>query len=119
MSNRVIKFRAWDVKSKHWITDFRVSKYGGVLCNSANMFYDGVHNTTVILCRFTGLCDKNENDIYEGDIVDHHNLRYVIQWNNQMGCWENYDNEEGQLLGNGHNFFEVIGNIYENENLIK
>lgn len=72
-----------------------------------------------ILMQFTGLKDKNGKEIYEGDVLDNYGGKYnsIVEWNageddecrNYIaGFWLNY--EPGDL--------EVIGNIYENPELI-
>lgn len=74
------------------------------------------------LMQYTGLKDKNGVEIYEGD---------VVKWNNNIqignstivfydGCFrlEDYPFSEYNKLETGSRI-EVIGNIYENPELIK
>lgn len=71
-----------------------------------------------ILMQFTGLLDKNGTEIYEGDILvmniesnfkKKRSEPFVMEWNPHTAAWANYSPRE---------IVEVIGNIYENPELI-
>ena len=88
--------------------------------------------------QYTGLKDKkdkNDKEIYEGDVVGYKNqvndeIITAIEWNNKCSGW--FANRGGRLADLIHEqtvlrkkdfnlepSFEVIGNIYENPELIK
>lgn len=71
------------------------------------------------LCEFTGLYDKNKNMIYEHDIVQSdYNYKQEVKygiWN--CGCC--YDVYGWDILDNEDESLEVIGNIFDNPELLK
>ena len=69
----------------------------------------------------TGLKDKNGKLIYEGDILQQPQLphKVVCEWYKD-GFWLNgFMNGAKRELRNMHNWYEVIGNIYENPELLE
>lgn len=78
------------------------------------------------LMQFTGLYDKNGKEIYEGDIVRFHYKTGVykigtVVWNDLFGSWDIDcpDFVSYKSLGQYKSVSEVIGNIYENPELLE
>lgn len=80
-------------------------------------------DTETILMQFTGLLDKNKEEIYEGDIVEDvsdNGMKFEIKWSNSWCGYmmpEEFDEENSYSIE--HVRLEIIGNIYENPDLLK
>jgi uncharacterized phage protein (TIGR01671 family) len=138
--NREIKFRAWCTKHKVMVENVdSIQWYGiGVFVN------DDRHCAgKEILLQYTGLKDKNGKEIYEGDILKAGQEYYVVYYskrNASMFCmarWyykdlieeqreyeteidiDDADIREYSFSNMLLMHFEVIGNIYENPELLE
>ncbi len=125
--NREIKFRAWhkDLKKMFKIGQITLEK-GTWNFEPNDRDFIGMsipYQPSFVLMQYTGLHDKNGKEIYEGDIVKITGSKeidigkVIYEYNGFTVDVTNMDRYYGRvhLL---EKFTEVIGNIYENPELL-
>lgn len=135
---REIKFRVWDFENKK----FRDNSFAGAV----GRLSESAHHAGYMLLQFTGLLDKNGKDIYEGDIVkfiykncipeeerimpvrlvglgDAMPVRAINAYSpfcyTISGSYKEDGREVVECYLTPSSECEIIGNIYQNEDLLK
>jgi len=120
---REIRFRAWNKRIKKFVFDVVIENGGniGQAYGHSSEGHGGIigvknypNRKNIIIQLYTGLKDKNGKEIYEGDI-------FKYEGNDEKMTVE-YDMEEYGCYGwnvDANETKEVIGNIYENPELLK
>lgn len=123
---RPIEFRAWDKTNKEFVTDFVLDYLGNEYQTNKCEFWGDDRN--IILMQFTGLKDKNGVKIFEMDIIGDSAVVYNYDAFGLINLHaytkhNNYDENNFYLHKRLSNisFDEliVIGNIYQNPDLLK
>ena len=133
---REIKFRAWnDFKRIMFIPNeinLRCNPPQGTVMIEDYEYNWVCDNESKILMQYTGLKDKNGKEIYEGDILNSKNdgkdgndiwdynthLNLFVEWNDKYAGFDGLPDIDTESVY-GLQYIEVIGNIYENPEVLK
>lgn len=134
---REIKFRGKRVDNGKWVYGYywvnkSATRKTAIIVNEYGDMFQIDHETAG---QYTGLKDRNNNEIYEGDILEitgnYNPGKYIVIWDDYRVAWwgENikkksrerqYDDDHYQLLGAFQkDITEIIGDIYRNPELLE
>lgn len=127
---RKIKFRGKRMDNGQWLYGSLhvIDTCGKGYTGSAIQVQNGVSRPFSVqvdpesVGQYTGLNDKNGNEIYEGDVCeDTRGFRFVVGWDDDarflgrgIGAQQEYIRYVGQEPA-----VKIIGNIYDNPELVK
>ena len=115
-------------RKRYFVGGLTIEPYTGTACDDWDItgidFYEIYPET---ICQYTGLKDKNDQKIWENDIVENGNQRGKIVYRNC--CFEidwfqysiysgKYIKDFTQQLFQGRNFVS-IGNVFDNPELLE
>lgn len=119
------KYRVWDKELQTMLDVSLIDFKKGVLVGEHWEFGETnfMSFDEIVIMQTTGLLDKNGKEIFEGDIFGTKDglLNGVVEYRSDLGMWTNslirYNNFE--RLCTVANSREIIGNIYENPELVE
>lgn len=107
--------------------EFRMYEWETIKSTFASFIPDEV----TMLMQYTGLKDKNGIEMYEGDILKTNKRVGAVEWKDLEACYtmtyrdgrvtvyRTLSADEGDETGYYCSWCEVIGNIYENPELLE
>ena len=132
------KYRAWYVLAEEMINEILmisfvrkeiIGKFSDGSTSVPLKFEDERNGEDVILMQSTGLKDKNGKEIFDGDVLacktDDEVINLNIFWDEEHALFmfesKKYNEQEplAELVENNTYPFEIIGNIYENPELLE
>ena len=125
------KFRVW-MKSLKWMCDVTNisfdSKFVDICQQGDTERYTemSVEFDEITLMQSTGLFDRNGKEIFEGDILDYRGRKALVRWHGSYASFiyrfvdePHKRKAEWKPLYLAYMKCEIIGNIYENTELLE
>ena len=121
------KFRVWDKELQTMLDVSLIDFKKGVLVGEHWEFGETnfMSFDEIVLMQSTGLFDKNNKEIFEGDILDYKGRKVLVSWHGSYASFiyrfvDELQKREAEWhpLFLAYFHFEVIGNIYENKELL-
>ena len=125
---RKIKFRAWDKENEKMMKVSSISLENKEIAVKDFGTYHFFRIKDIELMQYIGLKDKNDKEIYEGDIVlvklggTSTWYKTIVKFKEGAFIASLIDGEDYIYIFNrgfDSNDFEIIGNIYKNKNLLE
>ena len=123
------KFRAYDGGSLNRMYQPDEVMVGGGdiwIIDEDSVAGDWIVNNDLHLMQSTGLKDKNGKEIFEGDILDYKGRKALVRWHGSYASFiyrfvdePHKRNTEWKPLYLAYMKCEIIGNIYENPELLE
>lgn len=128
MENRIIKFRAWH-KYDNWDLGYKdeSNPFSFEMVTPEFLSNNHVNSDDYYFMFFTGLVDKNNTEIFEGDLIRHFLFRdsgtvpiifkngsYIPDFDTN----ENFNDDWCCIVNGKMPLIEVVGNIFENQGLV-
>ena len=118
-------FRAWDKLNN----EMYVVEQINFDCGEFESIGYGITNLRgadkIELMQSTGLCDKEGTEVFEGDIL-HHQIQteytFIVKYDKDKGSWYGDGLSRTYRINITKEFlpyYKVIGNIYENQELLE
>lgn len=119
--SRVIKFRAWVISGNYSEMLSNVQNHIGAATGFGHLLQGtakGIDRSNVM--QFTGLTDKNGVEIYEGDILEMHDLIVPVIFDDGSFQIKTNDHQGlSSLIQDRARRFVIAGNIYQNPELLE
>lgn len=114
---RDIKFRAWNKNTSKMVDLYKITPL------ALSMEQDGLFlpfSDDYVLMQYIGYKDLEGTEVYEGDIIKFpaDNQPYVVKWIEHEGGWGVMYQSIQMGKPGIVEFMHVIGNIYENKELL-
>lgn len=128
---RTIKFRAKRIDTGEWVYGDLIHRNDGDVAIYTNLdtwgenpddvdaYGDSFSVAKSTVGQFTGLHDNNRREIYEGDIVKSTFTTYIVKWDKKCAYFSLKEDDTPHLLADYVDDIVVIGNIYDNPELLK
>lgn len=113
---REYKFRIWNTDKGYMSRVYTLVDFGSHQRFAYTQGMNGEIEPIDVIMQFTGLSDRNGKEIYEGDICRWGKYKSEIKWQDYMFQFQ--AKGEDPIMPRSSDM-EIIGNVFENKELLK